>query len=136
MCFTRAMEISCHIPTYKTGSKLNAENYRPISVTSICCRAMEKIVRDKLVEHLEANNLFQPEQHGFGKGLLCITHLLACIEDWTDTVDDNKEKDIVYLQAAFDKVPHLRLLNKVWHMGIRRKICNWLKKTFYIRERN
>ena len=90
---------------------------------------MERIVRDELVEHLENNNLFQPEQHGFRKGKSCTTQLLECMEDWTDAVDNKKELDIIYLdfKAAFDKVPHLRLLNKIWHMGIRGKIYNWLK---------
>jgi hypothetical protein len=35
----------------------------------------------------------------------------------------------VYLdfKAAFDKVPHRRLLNKVWSLGIRGKVYAWIK---------
>ena len=43
-------------PIYKKGSKAEAGNYRPVSLTSICCKIMESVIRDDLVEHLTSNN--------------------------------------------------------------------------------
>lgn len=37
----------------KNGKKTMVKNYRQISVTSISCRLMEKIVRNAIVKHLE-----------------------------------------------------------------------------------
>jgi hypothetical protein len=35
---------------YKKGSKLEAGNYRPISLTCICCKLLESIIRDHIVQ--------------------------------------------------------------------------------------
>ena len=114
---------------YKSGKKTSVDNYRPISVTSICCRIMEKIIRNAIVDHLEVNKFLSQYQHGFRKGRSCVTQLLECIEDWTAAIDDNREIDIIYLdfKAAFDKVPHKRLLKKLWNIGIRGKIYRWIE---------
>lgn len=114
---------------FKAGSKTKVENYRPISVTSICCRMMEKIIRNAVVQHLESNELLSKYQHGFRKGRSCVTQLLECIDEWSEAVDNNHEIDIIYLdfKAAFDKVPHKRLLKKVWNIGIQGKLFVWIK---------
>ena len=39
-------------PIYKKGARSNAENYRPISLTSILCKIMESFVRERLMHHL------------------------------------------------------------------------------------
>ena len=59
---------------HKKGLKNYFKNYRAVSITSIICKLMESIVRDKLVCHMMKNNLFSDKQHGFvpghgGKGL-------------------------------------------------------------------
>ena len=95
------------VSTTISGSKFKVENYRPISVTSKFCGLMEKIIRNALVNYLENNNKFK---HGFRKSKSCTAHLLECIEDWTSTLDEINELDIIYsdFKAAFDRVPHKR----------------------------
>ena len=114
---------------HKAGNRNKSENYRPISLTPICCRLMERIIRNVLVKYLEENNLITPHQFGFRKGYSCTTQLLECIEEWSDAVDDKKSIDIIYLdfKAAFDKVPHKRLLRKISAYGITGKIYNWIE---------
>lgn len=113
---------------FKKGQRTKPENYRPISVTSICCRLMEKLIRDAIVDHLERNNLITNVQHGFRKKHSCVTQLLECIEEWTESIDQGHDIDIIYLdfRAAFDKVPHRRLLAKLWGYGIRGKLHEWI----------
>ena len=97
---------------------------------------MEKIIRNAIVNHLENNNILSKFQHSFRKGKSCTTQLLECIEDWTTILDENNELDVIYLdfKAAFNKVPHKRLLKKVWALGIRGKVYNWV--TDFLKERH
>ena len=50
---------------HKKGLENYFENYRAVSTTSIICKLVESIVRDKLVCHMMKNNLFPEKQHGF-----------------------------------------------------------------------
>ncbi|BHF80162.1 hypothetical protein SprV_0702328600 [Sparganum proliferum] len=40
-------------PLFKGGSRASANNYRPVSLTSICCKIMEKIIKKALMQFLE-----------------------------------------------------------------------------------
>ena len=73
---------------------------------------MERLIRNRIDDHMTENNFFSPEQHGFISGKSCTTQLLEFLEDLTEALDSGKDVDIIYLdfQKAFDKVPHKRLL--------------------------
>ena len=60
--------------------------------------------------------------------------LLEFLEDLTDTLDNGKDVGVVYLDfcKAFDKVPHKRLLKKLWTYGIRGKIHSCVKDVLRI----
>ena len=53
------------IPLFKKGSRNNSENYRPVSLTSVICKPLERLIKDHLVDFLVKNNLINPSQHGF-----------------------------------------------------------------------
>ena len=96
-------------PIFKNkGSKSKPENYRPISLTSIPCKIMESIIRDRLVNHLTVHKLINSTQHGFMSNKSCTTNLLDFLERTTKIIDDGDPQDIIYLDfaKAFDKVPH------------------------------
>ena len=40
------------VPVYKKGDKSNPANYRPISLTSVCCKTMEHIICHTILDHL------------------------------------------------------------------------------------
>ena len=63
-------------PLFKKGSKLTASNYSPVSLTSICCKIMEGIIRDRITSHLIRHKLISSSQHGFVHKKSCITNLL------------------------------------------------------------
>ena len=50
-------------PIFKKGAKSSPGNYRPVSLTSVCCKMMESIIKDDIVRHLERNRLIKPSQH-------------------------------------------------------------------------
>ncbi len=78
---------------------------------------------------MTSNNLISIYQHGFRQGNSCVTQLLESIEDWSEAIDKGQDVDIIYLdfKAAFDKVPHKRLINKIQAFGIGGHVLNWIK---------
>ena len=117
------------VPIFKKGSKTSPGNYRPVSLTSVCCKVIESIIKDDLVLHLKTNNLVNPSQHGFTKNRSCTTNLLEFLEDVTKEVDSGKNVDVVYLDfaKAFDKVPKVRLLNKLKAHGVEGDVAAWIE---------
>ncbi len=59
------------MPIYKKGSRNDAGNYRPVSLTAVVGKLLESVIRDALQKHLEDNNLIKNIQHGFRKGRSC-----------------------------------------------------------------
>ncbi|MBW6351215.1 reverse transcriptase family protein, partial [Pseudomonas aeruginosa] len=115
-------------PIFKKGSKSLPSNYRPISLTSVVCKMLETVIRDRLVNHLEENNILKDTQHGFRKKRSCLTNLLDFFHDILNLYDESKAVDIIYLdfQKAFDKVPHKRLLLKLKAHGIQDGVLKWI----------
>ena len=103
------------IPIFKKGSKREAGNYRPVSLTSVVCKMMETILRDKIMNHLLTNKLISDAQYGFLPGRSCTLQLLNMLDIWTQQLDLNKNIDIIYtdLRKAFDSVSHNKLMVKL-----------------------
>ena len=53
------------IPVFKKGDKLEANNYRPISLVSNISKIIEKLIHRRLNSFLEQNNIYYPSQFGF-----------------------------------------------------------------------
>jgi hypothetical protein len=68
------------IPVFKSGAKNVYNNYRPISVTSTVSKVLEKIVYDKILEHLNATGKIPKDQHGFLSRRSCSTIHLDTID--------------------------------------------------------
>ena len=114
---------------FKKGKHTSPGNYRPVSLTSIICKLLESIIRDRLMEFLDARSLLSEDQHGFRSGRSCVTQLLEIIEIWSSMLDEGGSIDVVYLdfRKAFDSVPHQRLLKKAEAYGIRGKLLLWIE---------
>ena len=48
---------------FKKGNKSDPGNYRPVSLTSVICKLMEKLVREIIVNHMIKNELFSNKQY-------------------------------------------------------------------------
>ena len=108
------------IPLFKKGSINKSENYRPVSLTSVICKLLERLIKDNMVDFLVKHKLLNSSQHGFLKARSCLTNMLCFLEEITKWIDVGSPVDIIYLdfQKAFDKVPHQRLLLKLKAHGI------------------
>ena len=115
-------------PIYKKGLKSDPSNYRPISLTCICCKIMEHIMLSHIAKHIAKNNIIINQQHGFRNKLSTITQLINTTTDWANTLNNKGQTDIIFLDfsKAFDKISHKFLLSKLHHYGIRNHTLSWI----------
>ena len=64
------------IPLFKKGSRNKSENYRPVSLTSVICKLLERLFKDHMVDFLVRHTLLNSSQHGFLKVRSCLTNML------------------------------------------------------------
>jgi len=116
-------------PIFKKGDKSNVENYRPVSLTVIFGKTMEKIIKVHIEKFLQDHEIVDQDQHGFTKGRSCLSNLLIFQKSVIDMLDDGYSVDIIYLdlQKAFDKVPHDKMIGKIRGLGMNEKIVEWIE---------
>ena len=118
------------IPLFKKGSRNKSENYRPVSLTSVICKLLQRLIKDHMVDFIVKHKLLNSSQHGFLKARSCLTNMLCFLEEIAKWIDVGSPVDIIYLdfQKAFDKVPHQRLLLKLKAHGIGDSITDWIEQ--------
>lgn len=117
------------VPIYKSGNKCSPTNYRPISLTSTCCKLLEHVLFTNLVNFLQSNSFFTPAQHGFRKTYSCETQLITFTEKLHTILDSSSQADCIYLDfsKAFDKVCHQLLLHKLSNLNLDRNVLQWIE---------
>ena len=91
----------------KKGDVHLAENYRPVSLTSVSCKLLEHVICKHLLNHLERNNILTNLNHGFRSGYSCETQLLVTLNELLHFNDKGLQTDVAVLDfsKAFDTVP-------------------------------
>ena len=64
---------------FMKGDKLKASNYRPVSLTSLCCKIQEHVITSTVLKHLESYDILTDCQHGFRARKSCETQLCLLI---------------------------------------------------------
>lgn len=115
-------------PIHKGDTRSAPANYRPVALTSHLIKIFEKVLRNKIIEHFNKNNLFNNSQHGFRAGRSCLSQLLEHVDTLLTMLEDGSNADVVYLDfsKAFDKVDFNIVLNKLKGLGINGKIHSWI----------
>ena len=75
------------------------------------------------------NNLFSKDQFGFIKGRSCQLQLLELLEDWTNSLENGSDIDVIFydFKIAFDTLSHSKLIHKLDSYGIGGNILSWIK---------
>ena len=130
-------------PIFKHGGKADPGNYRPVSLTSVPCKVLERILRRKICAHLTDHNLINSRQHGFLPGRSCLSNLLGFLDEVADRLDRGESVEVIYMdfKKAFDSVNHRLLIAKLHAYGVAGNICRWIQeflnaRTFRVRVRD
>ena len=117
------------VPLFKKGDRCKAENYRPISLTSLSCKLLEHVVHSNIMRFLEEFDVLDDSQHDFRKKRSCISQLTLVIDDFAVCLKLKEQIDAILLDfsKAFDKVDHRALLLKLEHLGIRNSLLKWIE---------
>ena len=122
-------------PIFKKGEHYDPANYRPVSLTSVCCKVLEHILTSNIMDHLELHGTLCHQQHGFRRKRSCETQLLGFADELVNNMAQGKQTDILVMDfaKAFDKVNHSLLVHKLHHYGIRGMLLTWISD--FLRDR-
>jgi len=115
-------------PLFKKGISSDPSNYRPISLTSIFSKLMERAIVVDLLSYLRSNNLISKQQHGFISKRSTTTNLIESINDWSLSIENGLHQTIAYVDfaKAFDSVCHSKLIQKLEKYGIKGSLLQWI----------
>ena len=101
------------VPVFKKDSKASVENYRPISLTCLCMKIFEKIVREEIMKR--CGHPINRAQHGFLPGKSCTTQMINFMDSLAGSINAAGRSDVIYFDfaKAFDSVNHDVLLHKL-----------------------
>ena len=113
---------------HKGGDKSLPINYRPVSLTSILAKLLERILRWYMILYLEVNNAFPESQHGFRSGRSTVSQLLEHYESIIEALERKSNIDIIMLDysKAFDKINISILLQKLKKLGVGGEVGRWI----------
>ena len=117
------------VPIPKFSKTMNdPSNYRPISLTCILCKLLEKHILTLMQEHLQESMVLSATQWGFRSDRSTVTALISVTQDWYTALEQGNEVCAVFFdfQKAFDSVPHQPLISKLKSLEFSTVILKWL----------
>ena len=110
------------IPILKPGkSKYELDSYRPIALTCIMCKVMEKMITYRLNQHLEQNGFLSNAQCGFRRNRSTQDQINNIAHDIKTAFSEKKDQYSIFfdIQKAYDKTWRLSVLQQLLKAGIK-----------------
>ena len=120
-CFPDCWKVSSVVPVFKNvGERSTAKNYYTVSLLSVVSKVFEKLVNNRIVDHLEKCGLFSDFQYGFRSCRSTADHVTVVSDRIARAFNKSGAAQVVALDIpkAFDRVWHAGLLHKLKSYGI------------------
>ncbi len=120
------------IPKNSTIDPRLPMQYRGIALLSNVYKLYTAILNNRIVYHLETNNIYAEEQNGFRQNRSCSEHIFSLLTILKNRKCQNKSTFLAFLDAekAFDRVDRNLLLYKVLTNGIRGHMYENIKNIY------
>ena len=120
--FPDCWKVSLVVPVFRIiGERSTAKNYCPVSLLSVVSKVFEKLVNNRIVDHLQKCGLFSDFQYGF-RSSGSTADLLTVVSDriFARVFNRSGATRAVApgISKAFDRVWHAGLLHKLMSYGI------------------
>ena len=118
-CFPDCWKVSSVVPVFKNvGERSTAKNYRPVSLLSVVSKIFEKLVNNRIVDHLKKCRLFSDFQYGFRS--------FRSTADLLTVVSDRIARSFNRSRATRDVALEIsKAFNRVWHTGLLHKLKSY-----------
>ena len=117
--FVDCWKVSSVVPVFKNiGERSTAKNYCPISILSVVSKAFEKLVNNRIVDHLKNCGLFSDFRYGF-RSSRSTADLLTVVSDGIARAFNRSGATravALDISKAFDRVCHDGLLHKLFFL--------------------
>ena len=118
---------------FKKGDRSDPRNFRGISLINAIAKLFTSILANRITEWADFNNLMLEGQNGFRRGRGCVDNLYiltSCVGERLRLGGGRLLAFFVDFSQAFDKVRHSRLFEKLYNMGLSRKMLNLLASIY------
>lgn len=116
-------------PVHKKGASTEASNKRPVSLTVVPCKLLEKVICEAIYDNANNQDLIGKQQFAYRPGLDTTLQLLSTQCDWALMLNKSVPFDVVYFdfRSAFESVTHAKLIRLLPYYGVGPRLVNWIQ---------
>jgi hypothetical protein len=85
-----SLKIALVTPVYKANEDFRFQNYRPISVLSCFSKLLEKVMYQRLIKFIDANEILSKHQYGFRKNRSSEHESIEITDKISKAIDEGK----------------------------------------------
>ena len=119
--FPKSLKLAEITPIFKSGSKTDINNWRPISLLSPFSKLFETHINNNLVKFLDKNQVIYQNQFGFRENSSTDLAIINTVNEIINTLENKSINCSIFLDLAkaFNTVNHEILIKKLEKYGIR-----------------
>ena len=122
-------KLSTIVPLPKVPHPNTATDLRPVALTPLPGKLLEKLICDRLQNWLTSNDILTKNQHGFRKKRSTISAIATLLDEIYKNINNNRNSYIIFLdlKKAFDTISHVKMIYKLQAMGLDIRTLSWFE---------